>query len=69
MEKALIAKFGKNTPLGTMLKNTGTSILVEDSPVDFFFGAGNTGTGENHLGMLLMKVRAHSKDILSALVT
>ncbi len=57
MYKALQAKFVQNSPLAALLKKTGNAVLVEDSPVDAFFGAGKQGTGENHLGKLLMKVR------------
>ncbi|MBA3752347.1 NADAR family protein [Candidatus Dependentiae bacterium] len=57
MLDALTAKFDQNPALDNMLSSTKKAVLVEDSPVDFFFGAGKNGTGENHLGKLLMKIR------------
>jgi hypothetical protein len=32
--------------------------LVESSPHDFFWGRGVDGTGENQLGVLLMRLRS-----------
>ena len=57
MRKALNAKFNQNPNLLSTLRKTGNAVLVEDSPVDEFFGAGKYGTGENYLGRLLMEIR------------
>ncbi len=57
MRNALKAKFDQNPALAAMLKNTGNAVLVEDSPVDEFFGVGKQGIGKNHLGKLLMELR------------
>ena len=56
MFKGLCGKF-KNQRLKTILLNTGDSILIENSPKDYYWGCGYDGTGKNRLGMLLMFLR------------
>ncbi len=58
MKKALFAKFTSHLFLKKMLLETGKRELVERSPHDSFWGDGGDGTGQNHLGKLLMEVRA-----------
>jgi ribA/ribD-fused uncharacterized protein len=58
MEKALFAKFIQHPALKSKLKNTGSKILIEDSPVDSYWGCGANGQGKNMLGVLLMKIRS-----------
>ena len=36
---------------------TGDEELVEDSPNDYYWGRGRSGTGKNTLGRILMEVR------------
>ena len=36
---------------------TGDEELVEDSPNDYYWGRGRSGTGKNMLGRILMEVR------------
>ena len=57
MEKGLLAKFQQNDQLARALAATGNADLIEDSRSDFFWGVGADGTGSNHLGRLLMKLR------------
>lgn len=63
------AKFSQNTDLGLLLKQTGSRILVEASPVDRIWGIGlahdddrasdpNSWLGLNLLGFALMQVRS-----------
>lgn len=59
MYKALLAKFSQCQHLREMLASTGDRELVEHSPFDRYWGDGGDGSGENHLGKLLMKVRSH----------
>lgn len=40
-----------------LLLSTRNRLLVESSPVDYFWGAGQDGTGLNRLGCLLVQVR------------
>jgi ribA/ribD-fused uncharacterized protein len=59
MLNALRAKFAQNQNLKTLLLSTGNAPLVENAGAnDTFFGAGADGKGTNHLGRLLMHVRA-----------
>jgi ribA/ribD-fused uncharacterized protein len=62
------AKFAQNTELGQFLKQTGSRVLVEASPVDRIWGVGlaqddekvndpNLWQGLNLLGFALMHVR------------
>lgn len=57
METAVDAKFMQNPELREMLLNTGDAILVEDSPVDSYWGCGKDGSGKNMLGVVLMGLR------------
>jgi len=57
MLKCLIAKFTQNQDLLNMLLDTGNKYLVENSPVDFYWGCGKDRTGKNMLGNQLMEVR------------
>lgn len=57
MEKALRAKFMQHPDLAKKLLRTGDAILIEDSPVDSFWGCGKDGKGQNMLGKLLMNIR------------
>ncbi len=58
MRKAVFAKFTQHQYLRTMLVETESRTLVERSPHDSFWGDGGNGTGQNHLGKLLMELRA-----------
>lgn len=40
-----------------LLLSTGDRMLVESSPFDYFWAAGQDGTGQNRLGHLLVQVR------------
>jgi len=40
-----------------LLLETGEKELLENSPVDAYWGVGPTGDGLNHLGKLWMKLR------------
>ena len=57
METALKQKFIQNKQLLELLINTGSKIIVENSPRDNFWGIGKDGKGQNNLGKLLMKLR------------
>jgi ribA/ribD-fused uncharacterized protein len=56
MLKALRLKF-QRTELKAFLLATGQRPLVEASPFDHFWGAGQDGSGQNRLGQLLEQVR------------
>lgn len=57
MFEALSAKFSQNNFLREKLISTGTSILIEDSKNDNYWGIGADGKGLNKLGKMLMKLR------------
>lgn len=68
MLKGLRAKFNpvvSNEELCLKLLKTGDAYLFEDSPSDAFWGMVN-GKGKNHLGRLLMQVRAELKIVFKA---
>jgi N-glycosidase YbiA len=58
MEKAVTAKFTSHPDLRQLLLATREAIIVEDSPVDYFWGCGADRSGLNHLGKILMQVRS-----------
>lgn len=57
MKECLIAKFLQHKDLRDQLIATGEEELIEDSPIDWYWGCGSDGTGTNMLGKLLMEVR------------
>jgi len=57
MDKVLDRKFSQHRSLRHMLRNTGSRELIEDSPVDWFWGIGSDGKGRNELGKALMRLR------------
>jgi len=57
MLRALRAKFAQHPDLAERLLATGEDELVYASPEDYFWGAGQDGSGANRLGILLMRVR------------
>ncbi len=57
MTLVLLAKFSHHRTLRKLLMATGDAILIEDSPVDSFWGCGADGKGQNMLGKLLMDLR------------
>lgn len=57
MEEILRAKTSQHEKVRRILKESGTKTIIENSPIDSFWGAGPDGKGENALGKLWMKVR------------
>lgn len=64
MRKVVELKFRQHPELMKQLLETGNSILVEDSPVDEFWGCGESGIGKNRLGHILMDVRDKYAEII-----
>ncbi|MGL6261503.1 NADAR family protein [Vibrio sp. WXL210] len=56
-------KFLQNVELAQRLINTANAHLTEHSHKDAFWGDGGDGSGENHLGEILMNVRAELKHV------
>ncbi len=57
MRTCVMAKFLQHHDLLEKLLNTGIAEIVEDSPIDWFWGWGSDHSGANHLGKILMEVR------------
>jgi len=53
----LFSKFLQHSDLRKQLMDTGNEVLIEDSPVDWYWGCGLDGTGKNVLGQVLMQIR------------
>ena len=62
MRKAVLRKFEFNSEIRAVLLSTGDALLIEDSPVDAYWGRGADGKGKNMLGIILMEVRAELRD-------
>ena len=61
MYECCLAKFSQNENLKEILLSTENHELVEDSPIDYFWGCGANNTGLNNLGKVLMEVRTDLK--------
>jgi ribA/ribD-fused uncharacterized protein len=57
MRKAVLCKFSTHVDIKEILLSTGDEEIVENSPVDYYWGCGADGTGKNMLGIILMEVR------------
>jgi ribA/ribD-fused uncharacterized protein len=57
MDRVLELKFDQHPDLALLLVSTGHSELIEDSPVDSFWGVGKDRQGRNELGKALMRLR------------
>jgi ribA/ribD-fused uncharacterized protein len=57
MDRILELKFRQHSRLADLLASTGYAELIEDSPVDAFWGVGEDGQGRNELGKALMRLR------------
>ncbi|MBD2682020.1 MULTISPECIES: NADAR family protein [Nostoc] len=67
MRHAVVRKFQTHTDIRDILLSTGDEEIVENSPIDFYWGCGADGSGKNMLGKILMEVRdmlryTHSTD-------
>jgi ribA/ribD-fused uncharacterized protein len=57
MEEILRAKLAQHKDVRDALKRTGMRRIVENSPVDSFWGSGPNKDGKNMLGEVWMKIR------------
>ena len=58
MAEAVRKKFQTHVEPRALLLSTGERDIVEAAPGDYFWGAGQDGSGQNHLGRILMQARA-----------
>lgn len=61
MYECCLAKFLQHADLRAQLMATGDEEIVEDSPIDWYWGCGKDGTGRNQLGKTLMRIRTELK--------
>lgn len=57
MLAAVQCKFETHAALRAILLATGDEEIVERSPIDYYWGCGADGSGQNRLGQTLMAVR------------
>jgi N-glycosidase YbiA len=57
MKKAVLRKFETHGEIREILLATGDEEIVENSPIDYYWGCGKDGSGKNMLGQILMEVR------------
>ncbi|HEY9724881.1 MAG TPA: NADAR domain-containing protein [Chroococcales cyanobacterium] len=57
MWQGVLTKFLTHGDIQKTLLDTGDELIVEDSPIDYYWGCGRDKTGQNQLGKILMKVR------------
>jgi ribA/ribD-fused uncharacterized protein len=57
MEEILQAKAGQHEDVRDTLTKTGNRKIIENSPVDSFWGIGPDGDGKNVVGRIWMKIR------------
>jgi hypothetical protein len=57
MFEACLKKFQTHKTLKDLLLSTGDEELIENAPMDYYWGCGRTKTGQNKLGRILMRVR------------
>lgn len=57
MFQGVLRKFETHADIRAVLLGTGEETLVENSPKDYYWGCGADGSGQNKLGLVLMRVR------------
>jgi ribA/ribD-fused uncharacterized protein len=65
MYTAVQQKFWTHRDAQLVLLNTGDQEIVEDSPVDYFWGCGGDRSGTNHLGRILMQIRTELRQTVT----
>ncbi len=62
MYRAVLKKFETHPVPRNVLLGTGDALLVENAPMDSYWGCGPDGMGLNKLGKILMHVRAELQE-------
>ncbi len=57
MQQAVLQKFKTHADIREILLATGDELIVENSPIDYYWGCGKDGSGKNRLGEILITVR------------
>jgi len=63
MEDALMLKVNQYPEILKILLSTGDSDIIEDSPIDYYWGIGKERSGLNMLGKCWMNIRIKLKEI------
>jgi len=58
MKACVLAKVQQYPMIKDLLLSTGDEEIIEDSPIDYYWGCGADGTGKNMLGKILMEIRS-----------
>lgn len=69
MREAVLKKFLTYTDIQVILISTDNELIVENSPIDYYWGCGENETGHNHLGKILMSVRQEIQQLALPLVS
>lgn len=62
MRRGVLRKFETHADIREVLLSTDTEEIVENSPIDYYWGSGADGSGQNRLGQILMEVRENLRD-------
>lgn len=65
MGEIITEKILQHEDVKKTLLQTGDAELIENSPVDYFWGIGENGTGQNELGKIWMNLRELFKAVSS----
>jgi hypothetical protein len=57
MQRGVLQKFETHADIRDILLATGDELIVENSPIDYYWGCGKDGSGKNRLGEILIVVR------------
>lgn len=57
MYQGVLQKFSVHQSIRQVLLDTDDRLIIENSPIDYYWGMGADGTGKNRLGEILMEVR------------
>lgn len=57
MTEIIRAKFAQHEDAKKILLKTANKKIIENSPIDDYWGCGSDGKGENNMGKILMQVR------------
>ena len=57
VEEIVRVKLAQHPEAQEALRDSGDEDIVEDSPTDYFWGAGADGSGQNMFGKIWMKIR------------
>ncbi len=63
MRKVVLCKIETHADIRKVLLSTGNELIVENSPIDYYWGCGADGSGKNMLGLILMEVRDIVRDV------